>query len=305
MGKMNSSNEVYSRRINRVITYVNNHLDRSVSLQELAEESFFSAYHFHRIFVAVTGESVNNFTTRMRLEKAAKLLKFSEDKIAAIAYQCGFSSPSTLSRAFKQYFGVSPSEYKKKGEIENSKIRKELFPVDQYHCSMNEEELKRNFPVIIKEFPERRIAYIRVTNSFEDGVVIKAFDKLIKWAKEVGVYHSGEIFGMSKDDPMITPKDKYNYDVCITLPEKFEVPADNYMDTKVLPRCHYATTTVSGDFNWAATAIHYLFNHWLINSAYEPEHQPGLEIFKDKENVCNWNHLDLDLCIPVKKMKTV
>ncbi|MCG8326273.1 MAG: AraC family transcriptional regulator [Chitinophagales bacterium] len=105
---MNRSNEIYNQRINEVINYVNNNLDRSIPLDELASVALFSPYHFHRIFVAVTGESVNNFTSRMRLEKAARLLKFSQEPIAAIAYKCGYSSTATLSRAFKQYFGLSP-----------------------------------------------------------------------------------------------------------------------------------------------------------------------------------------------------
>ena len=302
---MNRSNEIYNQRINEVINYVNNNLDRSIPLDELASVALFSPYHFHRIFVAVTGESVNNFTSRMRLEKAARLLKFSQEPISDIAYKCGYSSTATLSRAFKQYFGLSPSLYRKNGEIENSKIRKDLFQVSQYHYDMNESELRNTFPVEIKEFPQKRIAYIRVQNSYAEGVVLNAFDQLIKWAKQVDLFDSEEIFGMSKDDPMVTPKEKCNYDVCITLPEEFAISPDNYMDTKIMPKCKYAVTTVDGDFNLAATAINYLFNHWLINSSYEPEFQAGLEIFKDKENICDWSYLHLDICIPIRNIKTL
>ncbi|MEX0273046.1 MAG: GyrI-like domain-containing protein, partial [Flavobacteriaceae bacterium] len=275
-----------------------------IPLEELAGVACFSPYHFHRIFVAVTGESVNGDTNRIRLEKVARVLRFSKKSIATIAYECGFSSPATLSRSFKHYFGVSPSIYRKHKKVKNSKIRKVLFPVDQYHCDMTDEELKEQFPVEIKEFPQRRIAYIRVTDSFRDGVVIKAFDDLVTWAKQRGVYDAGDIFGMSKDDPTITPKDTYCYEVCITIPEKFELDTDHSMESMILPKCQYAVTSVSGDFNVVATGIHYLFNHWLINSPYEPEHRPGLEIFKDKEHVCNWDHFDLDLCIPIKDIDT-
>jgi AraC family transcriptional regulator len=59
---MNKSNDLYRSRINQVIDHVNNNLDRSISLDELASVAFFSPFHFHRIFVAVTGETVNNFT---------------------------------------------------------------------------------------------------------------------------------------------------------------------------------------------------------------------------------------------------
>ncbi|MBC8988467.1 hypothetical protein H9X96_22185 [Pedobacter sp. N36a] len=51
-----------------------------------------------------------------------------------------------------------------------------------------------------------------------------------------------------------------------------------------------------------AAGINYLFDRWLINSDYECEAQPGLEVFLDKENVCNWNHFDLELGIPVKRI---
>src|ERR1700733_4753085 len=126
MKYMNKSNEIYRSRINKAIDYVNNNLNKSISLEELAAVAFFSPFHFHRIFVAVTGETVNNFTARMRNEKAARLLKFFATRIAAIATACGFSSASTLSRSFRQYFELSPSAYRKGGQIKNSKIRKEL-----------------------------------------------------------------------------------------------------------------------------------------------------------------------------------
>lgn len=301
---MNKSSETYKRRINRVIDYVNNNLEKTISLEELASVAFFSPFHFHRIFLAVTGETVNYFTNRIRLEKTARLLKFSNHSVSDIAMTCGFSSLPTFSRAFKQYFGISPSSYRNTGKIENSKIRKELFSLNEYLVTMSEEELKTSFPVEIRNLPKRRVAYIRVLDSYREGVVLKAFDDIIKWAKKMNLFYSEKIFGMSIDDPMVTPKEKYRYEVCITIPEKFTIDASNYMETTILPKCKYAVATVSGNFNLVATATHYLFNNWIINSSFEPDHQPGLEIFLDKENICNWNHFDLELCIPIKNIKT-
>jgi AraC family transcriptional regulator len=298
---MSNSNEIYRSRINKVIDYVNDNLDRSISLDELASVAAFSPFHFHRIFVAVTGESVNFFTNRIRLEKAARLLKFSKQSIFEIALECGFSSSPTLSRAFKQYFEISPRTYRKEGNLENSKIRKELVPLDEYLCPMSDEALRASFPVQIKELPERRIAYIRVVDSYREGLVISAFDALVSWAKKVDVFDAGTIFGMSLDDPKVTPKEKYRYEACITIPKDFKVQAP-HIETTVLPKCNYAIVTATGNFNFVATGIHYLFNRWLIQSVYEPAHQHGLEIFRDKDNVCNWDHFDLDLCLPVQSL---
>ncbi len=302
---MKNAKAIYEQRINKFIDHVNHNIDQTFKLDTLAEIAFFSPYHFHRIFTAITQETVNDFTNRVRLEKAARLLKFSTQSITDIAYNCGFSSTATFSRAFKQYFKLSPSAYKKGGEIQNSKIRKNLFPVSDYHCTMNEAELRAKFNVEIKTMPEQKIAYIRVANSFEDGVVIKAFAKLIEWAKTNHLYETGTFFGMSLDDPMVTPKEKYRYEVCMTIPDSFTIKSDNFIETMTLPKSQYAVLSVSGDFNLVATATQYLFNDWLIHSVYEPNHQPGLEIFRNKTKVCDWSHFELDLCLPIIPIKTI
>ncbi len=302
---MNKSNDIYRSRINKVIDYVSNHLDKTISLEELAAVAFFSPFHFHRIFVAVTGETVNSFTNRVRNEKVARLLRFSAMPVSEIAVLCGFSSPSTLSRLFKQYFGISPTGYRNGAAIENSKIRKALFQHNTYHCSMTAAELAHAFPVAIKQLPERRVAYIRVTDAFREGVVIKAFADLAAWAKQMHLFEAEVIFGMSMDDPDVTPKEKYRYEACITLPAGFEVAAGSPVETMVLPRCRYAVTTVSGDMNLVTAATNYLFDNWLINSSYECEPQYALEVFLDKTHICNWAHLDLELYIPVKPLKNV
>jgi AraC family transcriptional regulator len=299
---MHKSNDLYRSRINQVIDHVNNNLDRSISLDELASVAFFSPFHFHRIFVAVTGETVNNFTNRMRNEKAARLLKFSKRSIAEISIECGFSSTSTMTRSFKQYFEVTPGQYKKGQQIKSSKIRKELHPITDYHCNMTHEELERIFPVQIKKLPVRRIAYKRVLDAFADGVVLNAFAELINWSKEMNLYHTETIFGMSKDDPEVTPKEKYRYEVCITIPNNIKIDSGDRIQTTTLPAGKYAVIRVSGALNLVSEGINYLFNNWLINSSYECEPQHSLEVFLEKEDICNWNHFDLEICIPVKPM---
>ncbi|WP_169316203.1 AraC family transcriptional regulator [Mucilaginibacter paludis] len=279
-------------------------MHKSTSLEELASVAFFSPFHFHRIFVAVTGETINNFTNRMRNEKAARLLKFSKKSISTIALECGFSSASTFSRLFKQYFEISPSNYRKGGKIENSKIRKELHPISEYHCDMTADELGKKFPVEIRQLPERRIAYKRVSDAFREGVVLNALDEMVKWAKRMNLFRSETIFGMSMDDPEVTPKEKYRYEVCITLPEDFKIDPENLIDTTTLPRCKYAVTQVSGHLNLVSAAMHYLFDIWLINSAYECEPQHALEVFLDKDNIGNWHYFDLEILIPVKKLNS-
>lgn len=301
---MKTSAGIYKKRIDKVIDHINSNLDQNISLDQLAGIACFSPFHFHRIFAALTGETVKNFTNRIRMEKAARLLRFSKKKISEISSDCGFADATSFSRLFRQYFGITPTDYRKGTEIKNSKIRQDLYPVDAYHCNTDHEELKRKFPVEIRTFPRRRIAYLRVVDAFRDGVVIEAFREMTVWSKEHRLFDSEIIFGMSLDDPEVTPKEKYRYEVCISLPEDFRIHHDSNMQTTVLPECSYAVTKVSGDINEVASAINYMFDVWLINSDYECEHLHAMEIFRDKDNICDWEHFKLEFCIPVKALKS-
>lgn len=293
------ANSEYAHRIDRVIDYLRGNLDRQVKLAELANVACFSEFHFHRIFTAVAGETLNNFTTRLRLEKAARLLRYSEKSLTDIALDCGFSSSATFSRAFRGGYDTSPSQFRKSGKIKKSKICKALFPEDEYGLLMSKEEKQAAFPVKLIDIPEREVAYIRVNNAFELDRVLAALETLIEWAKSQNIFSPGILFGMTVDDPHVTPKHLYRYEVCLASSSPFQCMAG--MSKLKMPARRYAVVKVSGDIHKVATAWDYLYRDWLINSVYEPEHAPALEIFSNKERAMDWSHFDLELCLPVRK----
>lgn len=309
------ANGEYAQRIDRVIDYLRGNLHRPVKLAELAEVACFSEFHFHRIFTAVSGETLNNFTSRLRLEKAARLLRYSEKSLTDIALDCGFSSSATFSRAFRTGYDTSPSEFRKSGEIKKSKIRKELFPKDEYglHVTgkdMSAAEKRSAFPVRLIDLPERQVAYIRVTNAFEMERVLAGLKALIGWAKSQSkdIFSGGTLFGMSVDDPHVTPRNLYRYEVCLASPLVYECVkgmARLGISKLKMPATRYAAITVSGDIHRVATAWDYLYRDWLIRSAYEPEHAPALEVFMDKESALDWSHFELELCLPVRKAAAI
>src|SRR5271156_4532043 len=212
----------YAQRIDRVIDHLRENLHRPVKLAELANVACFSEFHFHRIFTAVSGETLNNFTNRLRLEKAARLLRYSEQSLTDIALECGFSSSATFSRAFRSGYDTSPSQFRRSGEIKKSKICKELFPEDEYGLPMSAEEKKAAFPVRLIDIPERQVAYIRITNAFDLDRVLAAVKTMIEWAKSQDIFSQGILFGMTVDDPHVTPKHLYRYEVCLASSLPFE-----------------------------------------------------------------------------------
>jgi AraC-like DNA-binding protein len=192
--KTQASSE-YSRRIDRVIDYRRVNLHRPVKLGELAHVACFSEFHFHRIFGAVSGETLNNFTNRLRLEKAARLLRYSEHRLTEVALDCGFSSSATFSGAFRCGYDTSPREV--------------------YGLPMSAEEKRAAFPVRLIDIPERQVAYIRVMNACELDRVLAALKTVIEWAKSQDIFSRGILFRMTVDDPHVTPKQLYRYEVCL------------------------------------------------------------------------------------------
>ena len=63
------SRSQYIKRINKAIAFIDAHLDQPIDLQALANVANFSAFHFHRIFSGITGETPNQYLKRRRLEK--------------------------------------------------------------------------------------------------------------------------------------------------------------------------------------------------------------------------------------------
>jgi AraC family transcriptional regulator len=88
------------------------HLSQDLSLDVLAQQIGFSAYHFARLFRQTTGESPHQFVLRLRCEQAQRLLKATNVPLAQIALECGFANQSHLTLVFKRQFGVTPRAYR-------------------------------------------------------------------------------------------------------------------------------------------------------------------------------------------------
>jgi AraC family transcriptional regulator len=98
---------LYLQRINAVISHVREHLHDELTLESLARVAGFSPFHFHRVFKSITEETVSDMVVRLRLERAAVLLRASPElSITQAAFESGFQSGAVFSRAFKKRFGL-------------------------------------------------------------------------------------------------------------------------------------------------------------------------------------------------------
>lgn len=98
-------------RINRTISYIDDHLGEPLDLEDLAAIACFSKFHFHRVFTGVAGCSPQEYVKRRRLELAYHFLENdSSVSVHEMAGLLGFSSPSNFARSFRERYGRSPSQ---------------------------------------------------------------------------------------------------------------------------------------------------------------------------------------------------
>ncbi len=309
------SRQEYIARINKVMDYVDGHLDRPIDLNTLAGVAHFSPYHFHRIFTVMTGETPNTFIQRVRVEKAAQRLKgFKELSISEIAYDCGFSSVPVFSRTFRKYFGLSASEFRGLGDatyaVGGMYFSKNGQPVSKngqllhdFNMQLCSVELKNliimNTKVEIKEMPEMKVIYCRHTGAFNQ--IGKAYGKLVKWAAPRGLLADPGVKSLTvyHDDPAVTAIEKVRQDACITV--KGDVKVEGEIGKMTVAGGKYAVAR----FEIGPTEFEKAWNtvcSWFTESGYEPGDGNTYELYHNDHTQHPEGKFIVDICIPVKPL---
>jgi len=116
MQKVTDTDQNYSLSdavLSNIDEYIDAHCDEKIGVQELADLSNFSMFHFSKVFKDATGLPPHQYVIQHRLERVRNLLETSRLSLAQIAYEAGFSSQSHMSVTFQQHFGASPGRYRK------------------------------------------------------------------------------------------------------------------------------------------------------------------------------------------------
>ena len=110
-----------SELITKALNYIKTENKKSdITIDDVATHAGFSTDYFNRIFFAHTGFNIMEYVRFSRLKKAAHLLRGTNNDILDIALDCGYEAHESFSRAFKNQYGISPSEYRKKYEKEEA-----------------------------------------------------------------------------------------------------------------------------------------------------------------------------------------
>jgi AraC family transcriptional regulator len=217
-----SSRLEYEKRVNRVIDHIRDHLAEDLSLERLAQVAAFSPFHFHRVFRAITDETLFAFIQRLRLERAAVALTYRPDEsVLAVALDHGFSSAATFARAFKAHFGMSAMEWRRGGAKRWSKRSKANRNPGKAPRRGRRDHARMN--VTVTTLPPHRVAYMRHVGPYGALGIPGLWERFTRWMDTRGLLGADSIkLGIGHDDPEVTAPEKCRYDACVVIPESFQ-----------------------------------------------------------------------------------
>jgi AraC family transcriptional regulator len=290
--------------IKKSLYYIETHLDEPFDLDDLAKIAGYSKYHFSRIFKLHVGESIIEYITRLKLEKA-QLKVMHKNLIIDVALDVGFETPNGFNKAFKKIFGTSPTEYKK---IKSDFLKNFKGKLMQEPKIVTLEE---KFVVFTRESGEyntsSKIAWERLSNSLNglEEKIKKGDETFFQKIKDGFTIEldpkKGELLGICHDDPTVTQSQNIRYDASIAWEkDKIDFLKRYGYETKTIEGGQYAMTTYYGRSDENLDSWLGLYG-WCVENGYNFRDTPPFEKYVNMiENIDNPDKQITEIYIPIK-----
>lgn len=243
-----------------------------------------SRYHWHRVFKAMTGETLAEVVRRLRLSKAANALAQDDTPVRTIADQMGFKNLASFSRAFKAQHGVSPNQFREQGAqitslLETCKGDQKMFPVD------------------VKEFGNINAAgvlhigpYQQIGHAFKELGGVLAANSLMS--------RVDGLFAIYRDAPGSKPGAELRSHVAVSLKEGFPDNLDG-LEYFEISSGRYVVLEHRGPYQTLKSAYDWLYGTWLPGSGEEPKDEPPLEVYVNDPRTTRSQDLRTDIRLPL------
>jgi AraC family transcriptional regulator len=278
-------------------------------LQAIAAAARLSPFHFHRVFKAILGETLNQFVKRLRLERALYLMSHApKQSLTQVALDCGFSSSNDFSRSFKQHFGTAPRTFDLERFRQARRAEFERVFSNQTDAKVQSLPVQQNpdgFTVTLRDLPARSVAYIRVFNPYREGVVQSACERLLAWAAARGL-SEGQWLGYMWEEPETVALTHCRYDAALVIDTVDLSWQHNFVGKGEIgrfdfPAMRVAEVVIRGDIAQEVRAIDWLYQAWLPNSGYVPDDQPAFEAWLGLPFAHGSAHFELAFQLPIKR----
>lgn len=294
-------------RISKVLAFIHNNLDSSLSLNDIAKQSCWSRWQLQRVFQSQTGMSVANYTRELKLSVGAEWLLDTNKRVIDIAIEFGFSSEISFSRAFKQKFGISPSMYRKRAQRIGLKK-----PIEVSRLSYNglgssvflEVRVDTKEEFILKGVRGEINGLFSSSPNFSQ-VVPKLWQQLEFEARDFP-RPEGSLLGIIDVTKSDFDGSSLDYWAGIRVPEEAALPElpslySNKFEVLSVPKQTYAVVKHRGPVLNLPKTIEWFILSWLPNSGYRGIDGYELEIYPESYQPASAN-AEMEYWLPIEKI---
>jgi AraC family transcriptional regulator len=277
--------QAYEARLVRVLVYIHDHLDGDLSLDAVADVACMSPHHWHRVFRAMTGETLADAVRRLRLLKAANALVSDADApVADIAERFGYPNLASFSRAFSAQHGRPPGAFRDESQERAATLRQATGDQSMY-------------PVIVQNLAACRAAGILHVGPY-DGLGV-AFQKLgaVIAARNLASHVEG-VIAVYHDAPGSKPDRDLRAHAAVIAAGGFPsgIEGLDYFD---LVGGRHAIMQHHGPYATLGSAYEWLYGKWLPSSGEEPRDAPPVELYVNDPRTTPPEGLRTDVRLPL------
>lgn len=278
-------------RLNCSLDYIEENLDKEISIRKTSEIACCSEYHYQRMFSFITDISLGEYIRRRRLTLAAYELQNGNNTVISIGLKYGYNSPTAFTRAFANMHGINPNEAKKRG------VSLKSYPRISFQISIKGEGA---LVYRIEEKESFRLVGIKET-VLNDGIYnFQRIPQMWNEAHQNGMVQ--KIFELSNRNPCGMMGAVTNYidatiDYYIAVSNDKDLPEN--MTELIVEKSMWAVFPCIGRHTIQPTWKR-IYGEWFPSSGFE--HTGGTEIeWYSEEDTASEDYLS-EIWIPIKRL---
>lgn len=289
----------YLQQIESAVIFIENNLHETIGVEDVADITGYSYYHFQRVFKAVLGESIGNYIRSRRLNRAASELIYSDNRILDIAMHYQFDSQEAFNRAFKNVYNVSPGIYRKKRIDTIIGNKREITSSYINHINKGV-TLKPTFC----QLEEKKLIGIRSHTSLKKNKLQESWVIFCSRIEEMGKsYLDTSRYGICEValdfyKEQFDENSKSSYFIGVEASSFDEIPEG--MTTKILKGGKYAVFTHRGKVDTLRMTYDYIWGTWLICSGIELDQRDDFELYNERFLGIDKEDSVIEIYIPIK-----
>lgn len=269
------SNEIQLGRYKKLLAFINENFKEDINIKKIEAICHYSYRNINRIFEALHHETIGKYIKRLRLEKAAQYLKYSEMRVSEIGFEVGFGDRAAFSKAFKKKYGCSPSAFR----LNSESIRE----ITQQSIHRDEDMNRQKLQFEIAYLPDFEYLFLEYRGDYKKISAIEEIGNQLYWyVMDKGILTERSTF-MTEivDDSDISDSIHLRYNLAFILEQPLQFEPKGLFRTKKHQRQKYAKFIHSGSLQSIFDFYNKIYAFWMLDVALELKDLPTLEFYSN------------------------